>query len=298
MNLEDELRGALNVAAPPPTTTLDVVLQRGRRRVFAQRAGAVLGVVAVVAGIGFGAATLNQAAPREPADRLDPGPATVVHELGWPRVSTPPQKPYDTWRPASSAPPPAGRAVAEVPMCDMKPSTRQRVVQLGQQSVSPAFVSAFLVRVREELPGMTIGDPESNASGTNYEFDVSDAGGTGSIRLSAGKFTGTPLEHADDALWETGDCEPARRLHSGDGSIMQLHSVRPYEPFQSLIQVLAVYRKDGLHVQLELRNFGSPDVRSNPNQPGVSQRIGAGRPTLPLSEEQFARLGPAVAAVA
>ncbi|MDT7787900.1 MAG: hypothetical protein QOF58_6319, partial [Pseudonocardiales bacterium] len=66
MNIEEKLRGALDTPAPPPTTTLDHVLKRGRRRVFAQRAGAMLGVVAVVAGVGFGAATLNLVA-REPA---------------------------------------------------------------------------------------------------------------------------------------------------------------------------------------------------------------------------------------
>ena len=79
---------------------------------------------------------------------------------------------------------------------------------------------------------------------------------------------------------------------------MQLHSVRPVEPFQSLVQVLKVYRKDGLYVQLELLNFGSPGRGSRPEQPGPGYAPAPGRANLPLTEEQFARLGPAVAAVA
>jgi hypothetical protein len=46
-------------------------------------------------------------------------------------------------------------------------------------------------------------------------------------------------------------------------------------------------------IQIELRNFGSPDrVADDPQNPGATRRTGAGRPTLPLSDEQFSRLGP------
>ncbi|MEU0879983.1 hypothetical protein ABZ345_15380 [Lentzea sp. NPDC005914] len=296
MNIEDELRGALDVAAPPPTTTLDHVLKRGRRRVFAQRAGAMFGVVAVVAGIGFGATTLNQAAPATPADEPNYGPATVEPALGWPRVETPAQQPYNTWRPAASAPPPDGRQVEEVPLCSMKEPTRP--VTFGTEVLSAELVPKLIDRVRQQLPEVTIGNVPGNAVADAIEFDVTDSGGTGSIRLSAARLVGSPQWNADDGLWATGDCQPARRLYGNDGSVVQMHSVRPYEPFQSLVQVLDVYRKDGLFVKLELRNFGSPDLTPDPKQPGVLQRTGAGRATLPLSEEQFARLGPAIAGVA
>ncbi|MEV6716590.1 hypothetical protein AB0M48_31660 [Lentzea sp. NPDC051208] len=297
MNIEDELRGALDVSAPPPTTTLDVVMKRGRRRVFAQRAGAVLGVFAVVAGIGFSAATLNQAAPPpQQADRPDAGPATVEHATGWPRVDTAPQTPYRTWSPAASAPPSAGRAVVNIPLCNIKAPAVPRPMGLGAEPMAPELVAKWRGRVEELLPEMTISKVIRFPSHTFYEFDVSDSGGTGSIRIWAGRFTGTPKASADDGLWETGDCEPARRLVQPDGSVMQLHAVRPFEPFQTLTQALAVYRKDGLLVQLEQRNYGSPDFTAdNPANPGATRRTGAGRPTLPLSEEQFSRLGPVFA---
>ncbi|MEU3649552.1 hypothetical protein AB0E59_39715 [Lentzea sp. NPDC034063] len=296
MNIEDELRGALDVSAPPPTTTLDQVMKRGRRRVFAQRAGAMLGVVAVVAGIGIGAATLNQAAPPSPADQPDYGPATVEHALGWPRVDTPPQIPHRTWSPASSAPPPAGRPVVDIPLCDVKAPRELRSVNLGARQFDPETVAAWLAQARKAVPEVTIGAATSNPAQTSYEADVSDSRGTGSMRITLARFTGSPLENANDALWETGDCQPARRLVV-DGSVVQLHGVRPYEPFQTLVQVLRVYHKDNTLIQLELRNFGSPDVRPDPKQPGSWERFGAGRATLPLSEEQFSRLGPAIAEV-
>lgn len=295
MNVEDELRGALNVSAPPPTTTLDVVLKRGRRRVLAQRAGAVLGVFAVVAGIGIGATTLNQAAPDPaPADQPNYGPATVEHAVGWPRVDAPPQIPYGTWSPATSAPPPAGRPLVDIPLCNIKPSQRPDRMEVGAVAFNIEGVTFWLDQARKVLPEVTIGDVKPNPTSTSYEADVSDSGGTGSIRITVGQFTGPPRVHADEALWETGDCQPARRLELG-GSIAQLHGIRPYEPFQSLVQVLRVYRVDGSVIQVELRNFGSPDYADDPRSPGTVQRTGAGRPTLPLSEEQFSRLGPVFA---
>ncbi|MCG8920908.1 hypothetical protein [Lentzea sp. CC55] len=294
MDIEEKLRGALDIAAPPPTTTLDAVLKRGRRRVFAQRAGAMLGVVAVVAGIGIGATTLNQAAPAP--QHADRPPATTERALAWPRVNTPPQTPYRTWSPASTAPPPAGRAVVDIPLCDIKRPSVPRNPGLGAEQLAPELIARWRDRVREVLPEMTIGEVSGYPSNVFYTFDVSDALGTGSIRIWAARFSGTPQASADDALWETGDCEPARRLVRPDGAVMQLHSVRPKEPFQTLTQALAVFRVDGLLVQLEVSNYGSPDLTADdPANPAATRRTGAGRTTLPLSEEQFARLGPVFA---
>ena len=290
MNIEDELRGALDVSAPPPTTTLDVVLKRGRRRVFAQRAGAVLGVFAVVAGIGIGATTLNHAAPDPgPADQPNHGPATVEHAVTWPRVNTPARTPYGTWTPPAGAPPSAGRPLSPIPLCNAKDA--KNGFGLSAEPLSAKSVDAWMDLVRRALPEVTIAPGHSNEFA--IEFDVTDSGGTGGIRILAGRPTGTPQSNADDGLW-AGDCEPARRLIRADGTIMQLHSVRPVEPFLTLKQVLKVYRKDGLYVQLELLNFGSPDLAPAPDQPGWI-RTGPGRANLPLTEEQFSRLGPAIA---
>ncbi|SDK63097.1 hypothetical protein SAMN04488074_106264 [Lentzea albidocapillata subsp. violacea] len=301
MNIEDELRGALDVSAPPPTTTLDVVMKRGRRRVFAHRAGAMLGVAVVVVGIGIGAATLNQAAPPpRQADRPDAGPATVQHALTWPRVDTPPQKPYGTWSPASTAPPPAGRPVLPMPRCSIGQPKWAMKVYLGSVQLDDGFVQKWIGTVREQLPEVRVSElsPRSDKSAfLEYAVDLTDSGGTGSVRLVAGRFAGTPLEYADDNLWTSGDCDPPYRTTLPDGTIVQLHSVRAAEPFQTLLQVMEVFRPDGLMLRLELANYGSKDLRPAA-QEGYWERIGPGRVNLPLTEEQFSRLGPAIAGVA
>ena len=182
-----------------------------------------------------------------------------------------------------------------IPLCNMKAPQQMRLVDLGERQFDPETVAAWLDQARKVLPEVTIGAATPDRTQTSYEADVSDSSGTGSIRITLARFTGTPLENADDALWETGDCQPAQRLVF-DHSVVQLHGVRPYEPFQSLVQVLRVYRKDNTLIQLELRNFGSPDyVADDPKNPGATRRTGTGRPTLPLSDEQFARLGPVFA---
>lgn len=301
MNIEDELRGALNVAAPPPTTTLDVVMRRGRRRVFAQRAGAMLGVVAVVAGIGFGATTLNQAAPPpQQADQPNQGPAAVEHALTWPRVDVPPQTPYGTWSPASTAPPPAGRVVLSMPRCNIGQRKWEMKAHVGSVKPNDEFVERWIGTVREQLPEVQVSKlaPRLDKSTyLEYAVDLTDAGGSGSVRLTLGRFAGTPLEYADDNIWTSGDCRPPYRTTLPDGTIVQLHSVRAAEPFQTLLQVMEVFRPDGLMLQLEQANYSSKDLLPA-QQAGFWERVGPGRANLPLSDEQFSRLGPAIAGVA
>lgn len=301
MNIEEELRGALHVSAPPPTTTLDVVVKRGRRRVLAQRAGAVLGVVAVVAGIGIGATTLNQAAPvPRQADRPDAGTPTAERALTWPRVDTPPQTPYGTWTPASTAPPPAGRAVLSMPRCDIGQRKWAMKVHVGSVKLNDEYVQKWIGTVRARLPEMRVSELSptlDRSTYLEYAVDLTDSGGTGSVRLTAGRFAGTPLEYADDNIWTSGDCQPPYRTTLTDGTIVQLHSVRAAEPFQTLLQVMEVFRPDGLMLQLEQVNYGSKDLRPSA-QEGFWERSGPGRATLPLSDEQFSRLGPAIAELA
>jgi hypothetical protein len=299
MNIEEKLRGALDAPAPPPTTTLDVVLKRGRRRVFAQRAGAMLGVAAVVVGIGIGAGALNHAAPAHtPADQPNEEPSVVEHALGWPRVNTPAQQPYGTWTPASTAPPPPGSPILTLPRCDMQPRKLQESISIGSEELPAEFIDKWIGTVRQQLPGVQVGTLSPRIGHPTYEVDLTDQGGTGSVSLSAGRFTGPAVQYADDSLWFTGDCEPPYRQVLPDGTIVQLHGMHVFEPFQTLEQVMTVFRPDGRAFRLVQHNYGSKDMRPDPKQAGVWERIGAGRPNLPLSEEQFARLGPAIAGVA
>lgn len=290
MNIEEKLRGAFDAPAPPPTATLEAVLKRGRRRVFAHRAGAVLGVVAVVAGIGIGATTLNVATPPTPADAPNDLPTAAQD---WPRVDTPARTPQHTWAPGSTAPPPAGRQVLRIPVCPL--TWPKQEVHPGADQLPAGFADELARLLPRELPDKTI---TTWPTGRGLQFDVTDGGGTGSVEFAAARFTGSPLDFANDSLWETGDCAPARRLVLPDGSVVQLHETRGLEPFQSLVQRMSVFRADGLLVRVELCNYGSPDVTPDPHTPGTVMRTGAGRADLPLTEEQFMRLGPAIAGVA
>ncbi|MFI6100671.1 hypothetical protein ACIA8G_34410 [Lentzea sp. NPDC051213] len=283
MNIEDELRGALDVAAPPATTSLEAVLRRGRRRVFAQRAGAVAGVVAVVAGVGLGAGTLTSGPPpASPATAVQLPRVAVERDLDWTRVDVPPQQPkgQDCER--------GGRTV--------QPSTG-----IGAGDVPPEFVARFLQDMRELMPGFKI-EPTAVKDG-NYkweqQFDLTDGEGTGSAQLIAGRFTsGSPQTYADDGLWITGDCAPPRRKVLADGTILQLHSVhrfRPDKPVEVYSQAVYAYRHDGLILKIEIRTVGSRHMRPVPGSAGFWEPFVSGRPSLPLTEEQFARFGLAVA---
>ncbi len=127
-----------------------------------------------------------------------------------------------------------------------------------------------------------------------YEVDVTDADGTGSIRFGVGDFTGTPLASADEQAFDVGNCVPPKRRVLTDGTVLQLYEVRPSEPFQSLTQVLRIFRPNGELYQVVVQNWGSRDFEPNPDQPQIPTRVGEGRPTLPLTEAQLAEIGLAI----
>jgi hypothetical protein len=128
-----------------------------------------------------------------------------------------------------------------------------------------------------------------------YTADVSDAGGTGSVVFSVGRFTGDPLTAADGQAYDMYNCQAPKRHVLADGTVLQIYDVAPSDPFASLNQTLRIYLPDGQLYSLSVRNFGSPDFATNREDPGHPHRVGAGRPTLPLTERQLAELGLAMA---
>ncbi len=267
MNIEDELRGALDIAAPPPTTTLDHVLKRGRRRVFVQRAGAVLSVFAVVAGIGIGATTLNQAEPPSPADEPDQGSAVFVHELGWPRVNLPPRELADPAKPE------LGCGISGQP------------TSVGRERLSDDKMRVWRNRVQAAVPEALVDSSLVEDVVNVFEVGISDRDGSGSVRLATGSFGGSPLAAADEAVWATGSCAPPQRTTGPEGTVYQLYEVHPNVPYDAIVQTLYVFRPDGKVFRVEQLNSGTTSTRST-------------RPDLPLTQEQFASLGTAIAEVA
>jgi len=296
-DVRDALLGELAERTPPPVRGgLAEVVSRGRRRRRTQQAGAVLAVVAAITGTAVAAVAVGGPNAMPPA-----GPGPTVTSAPWPQADLPAHTPYGTWTPGETAPPPAGRPVEATPLCSIPDTSgrmvdtvradadlRQRMTDAVHAVAGAATVGALVeLHSRASRPGQV--------DAYTYTADVADAGGTGSVVFSIGTFTGDPLAAADEQAFDEFNCDPPRRQALDDGTVLQIYATYPSEPFQSLAQVLRIYRPDGTLYMVTVRNFGSPDLATNPDQPENPERVGAGRPTLPLSEAQLADLGLAIA---
>jgi hypothetical protein len=232
-----------------------------------------------------------------------PGPTVTSAPTGaaWPRAGLPAHTPYGTWTPGDTAPPPAGWPVAAVPLCSIRDTSGQAVdtvragAQLRQWVADAADAVAGGATVGELVEQHLRPDKPDTVDSYTYSADVTDAGGTGSVVFSIGTFTGDPLAAADEQAFDEFNCDPPKRHVLADGTVMQIYATQPSEPFQSLTQVLRIYRPGGTLYTVTVRNFGSPDFAPNPGQPAYPKRVGAGRPNLPLAEAQLADLGLAIA---
>lgn len=292
MNIEDELRGALDVSAPLPTTTLDHVMKRGRRRVFARRAGAVAGAAAVVAVLGLVTTMLPTAVSTSPA-----GPQTLPTSpppsnqngwvTGWPEIDAPMRAPETNWTPTS--PSPGWQQVNARSQCTPKPRSTPLTVPFGGVTFTQDQRIDLLERTVKEVLS-------SEATKVRYEdnYQLIELG-EGSLTITAGKFAGAPMTAASDGVWDTAGCTAGFRTTLPDGTVLELKAVTASGAW-TLSQVLLVYRADGKVIKLEQNNFGIDDVDLKPGGPGAWRINGPLQPRLPMEMEQFEKLGPAVAA--
>jgi hypothetical protein len=228
-------------------------------------------------------------------------PATVGPE--WTTVAQPARTPYGTFTPAWTAPPPAGREILSIPLCDPGAGSQSTTwnsprppesvldawVRAVAQVASPATVSELNTRV---IPANKDKHPDS-VEGHVQWLDVTDEHGTGSVDLKAGRTTLDPVAAADDEAFAEGNCAPPRRLVRSDGTVLQFYPVQASEPFQSLARVLRVYTPTGATYAISVVNYGSPDFEFREEDASFN-RTGAGRETLPLTEEQLTRIGLAL----
>ncbi|NUT52845.1 MAG: hypothetical protein HOV94_37000, partial [Saccharothrix sp.] len=222
----------------------------------------------------------------------------------WTVVDRPPRTPYGTFTPAWTAPPPAGRKILSIPKCDLS-TVGQHTTWLMPRPPA-AVLNAWTLAVGRVAAPARVSEPHAHTFPANKEkhpdsvdahllwIDVTDDGGTGSVDLEVGHTTLAPLAAADDEVFAQGNCEPPRRLVRADGTVLQYYPVRASEPFQSLDRVLRVYTRTGEIYSIGVRNYGSPDFTPQEDQRAFN-RTGAGRETLPLTEEQLTRIGLAVA---
>ncbi|SDJ43117.1 hypothetical protein SAMN05192558_11911 [Actinokineospora alba] len=292
----ERLRTLVDGPAPTPKTTLDTVIRRGRRRVWARQAGTGLGVLALVGVVGAGALVLRPAAPDQimPADT----PTTV----DWPRIDARTDVRPEPFQPAMSAPVPPGRALVDAPSCYQNIPDGRMMTRPGVVDSSPELRQAFVESAQVLAPPAKVGELTQNPGPNNlgyyrYEVDVTDSHGTGSVSIRTGTFTGDPVTAADERAFELSNCDPPQRKVLPDGTVLQLYSVRASEPFQSLTRSVFVFRPGGKLYEVAMHNFGSPDFAPNPVQPEHPSRVRAGRDTLPLTEVQLAGIAERIAQV-
>ena len=299
---EDDLGAALRAelaqqTPPRPRGGLADAVARGRRRRRRQRAGAVLAAVAAVAGVATVAVSAG-ALPGGGHDVAATGTspaATPPADAPWPRADLPARSPDSTWAPAPSAPPPAGWPIEPVPRCATPDTTDRDLdgVRADLAALQQQLWQALAAVADDATVGLLV-ETKLTATAWDYTADVTDTGGTGSVVLSFGRFTGDPLTAANDQAYDMGNCLAPKRHVLADGTVLQIYDVAPSDPFASLTQTLRIYRPDGQLHTLSVRNFGSPDFATNRDDPAHPHRVGAGRPTLPLTEAQLAELGLAM----
>jgi hypothetical protein len=291
--LRKALREEIEGPAPAVQTQLSDIMPRGLRRRRMRQVSSIAAAVAVVVGLGVVASTLDS----KPSSSNEPALPTVRNsttksanaEARWGRADLPPRSPYATWAPGNTAPPPPGYPKLDTPMCDAEVG---ELVHLGEDPIPPEFNQRLKPGLKAVAPSSKIGEVADSSRKNSYELniDVGDGAGVGSVRIIAGPFGGKPLEAADRHAFERGNCQPPKREVRPDGTVLQVYSVVPSEPFQSLTQALVIYRTDGTRVAVIQQTWGSADTVLD-KKSGAYNRTGKGRPTLPLSELQLAELG-------
>lgn len=306
---DDELRATvlaeLDTAPPAVGGGLGEVVRRGKRRRRARHAGAALAVVALLTATGAVATALGG----DPLPPTTSAPATTSvppSEVSWPRADLPGKSPT------------GGDHAAPHATCDTPDVVHDRLDVHRASFEQQDKLQAALRTATSDTPRVATSRTGSSPSpdpdvevpalgekhlgpdrpeqreGWVYEVDVYGPSGTGSLLFEIGDYTGTPLAAADEQAFDVGNCEPPKRHVLADGTVLQLYDTRVSEPFESLTQTLRIFLPNGRMYQLVAQNWGSPDLRTNPDEPGSPIRVGKGRETLPLTEAQLAEIGLAL----
>lgn len=296
VDTEDEellalLRAEVDGQSPPPVhTALDDVVRRGRRRIRTRRIGATLGVVVVVAGIGIATSVLRDMPGRgQPAKQVDV--ASSMSASPTPTTST-----LAGWALAS---PTTTAKDGNCSAVSVPGEPKNEPVNVDQ--VNQVLIATLHDVVPEAAVKITQSDIHLRADGDNAILastwaDVVDSGGGGSVYIEIHAFSGTPTQAADNEQFVSGGCTPPQRMTLGDGTVMQLYPALKYDPGHPS-QALRVYTPAHRLYVITAEGFASTDWTQVPNaQPGtLGVPQGAGRHSLPLTENQLAAIGQCVA---
>ena len=291
VDTEDEqllalLRAEVDGQAPPPVhTVLNDVVRRGRRRLRARRLGATLGVVAVVAGVGIATSVLRSNLPGGlPSNQLAAASSSsvVTTTTGWASATVK----ADAKNCANGLSVPGEPKVAPVDVDRVNKTLLGSLRQVAPKATSKITRSTML------------NQPTSSDSvlATTWA-DVVDAGGGGSVYIEIHGFSGTPTQAADSERFVDGECTPSQRRNLGDGTVLQLYAPHSYDPGHPS-QALRVYTPAHRLYVVTAEGFASVDwtqvANAQPGTLGVPQ--GAGRHSLPLTQDQLTAIGENLAA--
>jgi hypothetical protein len=291
VDTEDEellarLRAEVSDQAPPPVTTaLDDVVRRGRRRLRVRRLGASLGVIAVVAGVGIATSVLRTNLPGGlPANQLSAASTSsvVTTTSGWTSSAK-----ADTKECANGISVPGEPKVGPVDVGKLN-----EVLLATLRKVAPK-ASTKITR------STVLHTPTSSDSVLASTWaDVTDAGGGGSVYVEVHGFSGTPVQAADSERFVDGECSPPQRQSLPDGTVMQLYAPLSYDPGHPS-RALRVYTPAHRLFVVTAEGFASTDwTLVAGDEPGtLAVPKGAGRHSLPLTEDQLTAVARSLATV-
>jgi hypothetical protein len=268
--------------APPPTTTVEQVLRRGRRRVFAQRASAVAGVVAVVAAIGVTAVLVRQGGAGDGGVRVAESTTTAP--------------------PAPTGPLPGWRTIeideatcTQNPLINV-PGTAPDAL-LPQAVVEPAFVAAVVAVTGPGASATTAQwegySPKADGPRGYVVTEIPMSDGNGQLQLEAHVYGGTPTAKADASLYAYGDCKAPARHTLPDGTVLQLFQRDNFDPEQPM-QHLQIFRPDGHEYIVTSAGWSEADMVPVPGS--TAHAIEGGRGDLPTDDAQLAEIATTLVA--
>jgi hypothetical protein len=241
-----------------------------------------LGVVAVVTGVGIATSVLRANLPDNQLSVASTStPGVVTTTTGWTSSAK-----ADTRECAN------GLSVPGEPKVDPVDVDKLNKVLIGTiQKVAPK-ASTKITRST-----VLVKPTSSDSVLASTWADVTDSGGGGSVYVEVHGFSGTPVQAADSERFVDGDCTPPRRQLLPDGTVMQLYTPLSFDPGHPS-QALRVYTPTHRLFIVTSEGFASPDWTQVANaEPGtLIVPKGAGRHSLPLTEDQLTVIAQNVAA--
>ncbi|MBM7771108.1 hypothetical protein JOD54_001312 [Actinokineospora baliensis] len=271
---ERALHTLLDGPAPAATTTLAMVVRRGRRKIRSRLLGVGV-VVVLVFGMAGGFVVVATPPPAGPAW------ITSGRELDWPRVTLSRSERVARGQ-VGPTPRPVSGATSRCPTGVLPQLVFGEVAAVDLLKVRPALVAV--------LPTTEVGTWEGVSSmkltgvggvGNIVELNLADSDGVGSLSLSRASFTGSPTAYADALAFVDGNCEPPKRRTTADGTVIQVYAAVP-EPNSVLRMKARIFRPSGELLIIEARNMR---VSATSFKEGSASAID--RQPLPMTEQQL-----------